>query len=36
MQVGLGVLAGGAGEPGQVGGRGQPYVIGWWRIGCGG
>ena len=34
-QVGLGVLAGGAREPGQVGGRGQPYMISWRRIGCG-
>ena len=34
-QVGLGVLAGGAREPGQVGGHGQPYVISWQCIGCG-
>ena len=34
-QVGLGVLAGGAREPGQVGGCGQPYMISWQRIGCG-
>ncbi len=35
-QAGLGVLTGGAREPGQVGQRRQPDLIGWRRIGFGG
>ena len=33
VQVGLGVLTGGAREPGQGGERRQPYTISWQRIG---